>query len=353
MTYTYPTAYSGWNVEEVAAMERVISSEQFTMGPECEALEREFADYHGMKFGIGVNSGSSANLVAVAALVELDIIRPGILSAPALAWSTTYAPFVQYGFDLALVDCDSSWNACRPTDVIVNVLGNPARNVGLPVLCDNCESIGAVHADGKLTGTQGLANTFSFYFSHQLSAIEGGMILTDNEDIAQMCRMVRNHGWSRGVRVPQTFEDEYSFVAMGYNVRPLEMHSAIAREQLRKLHWRISARSANYDYWLKSTRDLPIVHPEITGKPSFFGLHFCVQSRETRATLARQFRAAGIDCRPPLAGSLRRQPYGQRWANQGTPYADHVHDTGIMIGNPPEFRPDLIDAAAAVMREVL
>lgn len=349
----YPTAVSGWDAAEADAIQRVLDSGQLTMGHECEMLEREMAAFHGLKYGIGVNSGSSANLVTVAAMVELDLVRPGLVTVPALAWSTTYAPLIQYGFDLALIDADSGWNAREPTDVIVNILGNPAARVGMPMLVDNCESIGAIHEDGTLAGTQGTANTFSFYYSHQLSAIEGGMILTDNEDLAGMCKMIRNHGWTRGIQVPQCFEEEYRFETFGYNVRPQELNAAVARVQLAKLPTRIAARTQNYDYWIKSSGDLPIKHPVITGTPSFFGIHFQVASREVRATLAKALRAAGIDCRPPVAGSFRRQPYGQRWADQKTPNADRIHDTGIMFGNPPEYRPDLIDAAVAVMREVL
>lgn len=349
----YPTATSGWDAAEADALRRVIDSGQFTMGAECEALEAEMAAYHGLRYGIGVNSGSSANLVAIAAMVELEMLKPGLITVPALAWSTTFAPLVQYGFELALVDADDTWNAQRPTDVVVNILGNPVEQVGYPVLVDNCESVGAVHPNGRLSGTQGWANTFSFYFSHQLSAIEGGMILTDNEGLAQMCRMIRSHGWTRGIRKPYDFADEYRFEVMGYNLRPQELNSAVARVQLGKLSARIAARTANYDYWLRSTGDLPITHPAINGTPSFFGLHFCLASREVRAGLAKALRASGIDCRPPVAGSFRRQPYGKPWADQKTPNADRIHDTGMMLGNPPEFRPDLIDAAVAVMREVL
>src|SRR5262245_17909220 len=289
--YDYPTSWSGWSDEEIYAINRVIASDKWTMGIECESLEHEFSDWHGMNFGISVNSGSSANLISVAAMAELGLIKRGDkVLVPALAWSTTYSPLIQYGLEPVLIDADATWCAGRDADLIhtyklangdkiaailtCSILGNPhyggfwkqmADNLGVPLIDDNCESIGAIEPDGTLCGTRGLANTFSFYYSHQLSAVEGGMILTNDEDFARTCRMLRNHGWARGVRMTQTFEDEYLFTMHGYNVRPLELHSAIARVQLKKLPSRVRARRANYEHWIEATKGLPIERPLLRG----------------------------------------------------------------------------------------
>lgn len=377
--YNYPTAWSGWGDQEIYAINRVMASDKYTMGVECEALEREFADWHGMRFGIAVNSGSSANLVSIGAMAEMGLIQRGDkVMVPALAWATTYSPLIQYGLEPVLVDADASWCGQCDSDllhtyklsnadsvklvVICGVLGNPAygvfwsqmaKNLGAQLLDDNCESIGAREPDGTLTGTRGLANTFSMYFSHQLSAIEGGMILTNDEDFAIACRRIRNHGWTRGTRVAQAFEDEFLFTAHGYNVRPLELHAAVARVQLGKLEGRIAARKANFVHFRDQSSGMPITLPHWRGSPSPFAIHFCVSDRETRQRLANELRAQGIDCRPPIAGSFRRQPYGQRWASQQTPVSDQIHDRGMAIGNAPFPIPHLIDRAVAVMREVL
>lgn len=366
--YEYPTAFSGWGPEERTAIDRVCASGQFTIGYECDQLEREFAAYHGLDYAIACNSGSSANLLAVAALYEEGRIKSGDVAAvPGLAWATTYAPLVQHGLDLALCDADATWNAWAvpsEVDLVVAcpVLGNPARIQGtvaaaklrgIPVMVDCCESIGAATSDGALVGALGTINTFSFYYSHQLSAVEGGMILTDDPDLARACRMLRSHGWTRGLRMVQEFADEYRFEMFGYNLRPVELHSAIAREQLKKLPDRIEARRANYSYWIRASQDLDIERPELHGYASPFALHFCVKSKEARQRLANALRANGIDCRPPIAGSFRRQPYGARWASQQTPVADQIHDRGMAIGCAPFPIPHLIDKAVAVMREVL
>jgi CDP-6-deoxy-D-xylo-4-hexulose-3-dehydrase len=366
--YEFPTAYSGWDHQEIDAINRVVASNHYTCGPEVEAFEYEFATYHAMKYAIAVNSGSSANLISVAALCEHSLEPGDTVAVPALAWATTFSPLVQYGLDLMLCDAGGgTWNVNtipgRPKLIVAcPILGNPAyiaecgelsRKADIPMLLDNCESIGARCTDGALCGTQGLLNTFSFYFSHQMSAIEGGMILTNDDDLADDCRILRSHGWTRGVREPRSFEGEYEFTGHGYNVRPQEINAAIARVQLRKLDARIEARMKNWRYWYAASRDLPIVHPVMHGQPSPFGIHFEVASREVRQRLANALRANGIDCRPPVAGSFRRQPYGARWADQATPNADRIHDQGIMIGNPPFDGSALIDRAVKVMGEVL
>lgn len=370
MAYDYPTAFSCWGREEREAIDRVCNSGQYTMGPEVEAFEAEFAAWHGRRHGIMVNSGSSANLVAVAALFYVDdtLQRGDGAMVPALAWSTTYAPLVQYGFTLHLVDCDDTWNAVRYSKmtpsvfVACSVLGNAAMlerivdeaiNAQAWVIEDNCESLGAVTEYGTKTGTVGIASTFSFFYSHQISAIEGGMILTDDSKFASICRQLRAHGWTRDTKKPASFDEEYNFTVMGYNVRPVEMHAAIAREQLKKLDGFIEARRRNLDLFRDMTADLGIEHQHVRGQPSPFGMAFRVRDNGTRAILAAALRAAGIDCRLPTGGSFGRHQYGVMWSNQITPRADLVHNTGMFLGNAPFDIAPQIERAVKVMRATL
>lgn len=369
----YPTAFSVWGDEEQDAILRVMRRGQFTMGAEVFEFEREFAAFHGRAQGIMVNSGSSANLIAVAALFHRTGTKPlkrgDVALVPALAWSTTYAPLVQHGMGLALMDCDSGWNADiydRRFDpkgarllVGCSILGNPA-NLGAmrtaagvldaAFIEDNCESLGARTIDGKLCGTFGLLSTFSFFYSHQISAIEGGMILTDDEELARLCRILRAHGWTRDVAVPAAFGDEYNFVAFGYNVRPVEMHAAIAREQLKKLPAFIEARLANLALFRRLTEGLPITQPDLAGDQSPFGLHFTIDVPGQRPAIAAALRKAGIDCRLPTGGSFTRHAYGRPWGAQETPRADYVHDAGMFIGNGPLDLSHEIAAAVDIIR---
>lgn len=373
--YWYPCAFSYWGSEEREAIARVIASGQFTMAGEVEQFEVEFARYHGMRHAIMVNSGSSANLVAVAALFhkhDNPLRRGDRAIVPALAWGTTYAPLVQYGLELALADCDDTWG-CNPFSypregsgarliVGCSVLGNPTtptwRAFGMGRddiyhLEDNCESLGARTEEGHLCGTFGLMSTFSFYYSHQVSAIEGGMILTDDGEMDRLCRMLRDHGMTRGVRKVNSFDDEYDFRLMGYNVRGLEMHAAIAREQLKKLDAFGDARRKNWGVFADLSEGLPITHPKWNGRPNPFGLHFTVKDWHTRSRLVSALRENGIDCRLPTGGSFLKHAYSAPWRSQSTPNADRIHDTGLFLGNAPYDISDKIERAVKVMREVL
>jgi CDP-6-deoxy-D-xylo-4-hexulose-3-dehydrase len=382
--YDYPTAFSYWSAEESRAMDRVLASGRYTMGRECEAFEHEFAAWHGMKHGIMVNSGSSANLVAVAALFSKagsplcgNVPIPDRAIVPAIAWSTTYAPLIQHGLDLIVVDCDDTWNAPKRgvfdgknvrVVVAASILGNPgylrewrqeADRLGAYMIEDNCESFGAVAPQERhfeipgRCGTFGDLCTFSFFYSHQISAIEGGMILTNDNELSRLCRMLRAHGWTRDVQDRFTFEEEYSFHLFGFNVRPLELHAAIAREQLKKSVEFKAARAGNAAHFREMTEGLPIVHQRLRGVPSAFGFPFLCRSREERNNLAHALRANGIDCRLPTGGSFTQHRYGERWQNFLTPYADEVHRRGMFLGNAPFDISDKIEKAAAVMREVM
>jgi CDP-6-deoxy-D-xylo-4-hexulose-3-dehydrase len=250
-------------------------------------------------------------------------------------------------------------------------LGNPAHLQGWKNIADkesayfledNCESLGAVSRDKpgpfrKLCGTFGMLSTSSFYFSHQISAIEGGMILTDDDEAADLCRMLRAHGWTRDLDGAGAgggeFDREYDFRLHGYNVRPLELHAAIAREQLKKLDQFRRQRHQNYNNMVCWCADLPVKFPIANGILSPFAINFTLKDHETRAKLVKALRMNGIDCRLPTGGSFRKHPYARQWADQETPNADKLHDTGLFIGNPPWPAEEDLLKAVKVMEGVL
>lgn len=375
----YPVAFNTLGEEEWTAIARVHASKQYTMGEEVAAFEQEFAAYHGLKHAIMVNSGSSANLLMIAALFAQGRLKQGdVALVPALAWATTYAPLVQHGLVLRLLDCDATWNApvakdLPPTKLIVgcSILGNPAyasqwfayaRNHAAIYIEDNCESIGARFAylppgsghgrdiRWQLTGTLGLMNSFSFFWSHQLSAIEGGMVLTDDDECAELCCMLRDHGMVRG---QGGFDSQYDFRIMGYNLRPLELHAAIASEQLKKIEAFQRQRVQNENNFQTWAMGLPIAVPLRHGRPSPFGIQFRVTDNETRLRLANELRAGGVDCRLPTGGSFHLHKYGVLWADQPTSNADIIHRTGMFLGNAPFPLDEKIQRAVKVMRGVL
>ena len=376
MTFDFPTAFASHGPEERAAAERVLRSDRLTAGPEVEAFEAELAAYCGRKHAVMTNSGSSANLAAVAALDRLHCFaQRGRGYAPAIAWSTTYAPLIQYSVKPAILDVDDTWNAPPPAvpplspaawsgpfpQILgaVPVLGNPAHlpgwarlagHYGVPLLVDACESLGA-EIGGRSVVAYGDVATVSFFYSHQLSAYEGGAALTDDDDLARLMRLLVGHGnsgWGSN-----DFDASYRFELFGYNLRPVEMHAAIARVQLRRLPELVAARRANATLFREMTADLPIEHPTISGEWSPFGLNFTVGSRDTRRRLVAALRAASIDARLPTGGSFTRHPYGVPWREHATPRADLIHDTGLFLGCAPYPIPGLIGRATKVMRETL
>lgn len=368
--YWYPTAFSGWGDEERDAMQRVIASNRFTMGDETAAFEEELAAFNKRKHAICVNSGSSANLIAATTLIDrwMNSQDSGLqVSIPALAWATTYAPFIQLGFDdLVLRDCNDTWCQAHvigsdECDIGINVscsiLGNPADWMILEGsdLNDDCEAFG-VTIDSRPTASFGTIATQSFFWSHQLGAIEGGACLTDNDELAVIMRQLRDHGMDRTTRTAKpAFDKEYNFLRFGYNVRPVEMHMAIAREQLKKAHMHRTARRKNWALFaaLVAQRGLPITLPVMGEGANPFGLHFTFRTHAERAMLAQGFRANGIDCRMPTGGSFRLHEYGKPWADQQTLNADRIHNTGLFLGNAPYDISEQIERAVKVMEGVL
>jgi CDP-4-dehydro-6-deoxyglucose reductase, E1 len=366
----FPLATSSWDEAEYSALHRVIDSGRFTMGPLVAQFEREFAAHFGAGFGVMVNSGSSANLVAIAAAVldpRSDLNAGDEVIVPAVSWATTYYPLQQYGLVLKFVDIDlDTLNldldlveaAIGPrTKAIftVNLLGNPNEfgrletivdKHGLLLFEDNCESLGATF-EGKAAGTFGQMGTFSAFFSHHISTMEGGIVLTDDEQLHQMLTSLRAHGWTRELpqenfvhhKTGDMFDDLFRFVLPGYNLRPLEMSGALGIEQLKKVPALIAGRRANAAYFQSVMSDVPDVRIQReTGESSWFGFSLVLEGALAgrRAEVVRELTAASIESRPIVAGNFTRNPvmkYLNAVVPDALPAADVVHDNGLFVGN--------------------
>lgn len=366
-----PLATDTWDEKELAAIQRVTESRMFSMGPEVAAYERQFAEFFGSKHAVMVSSGSTANLLMVAALFftkNPKLKRGDEVIVPAVSWSTTYFPFQQYGLKLVFVDIDPltlnidlAKLEAAVTDrtkaiCLVNLLGNPndfaaiRRIVGdrdITVLEDNCESMGATF-EGRQAGTFGLMGTFSSFYSHHIATMEGGCVVTDDEEIYHVLLSLRAHGWTRnlpkfnhvtGEKSDDPFEESFKFVLPGYNVRPLEMSGAIGQEQLRKLPGFITARQQNGRHF----QGLFANHPDLqiqaeTGESSWFGFAFTVRpdSNRTRAELLAKLRDAKVDVRPIVAGNFVKNAVIRFFDYEvaGSLEAAELIDTsGFFIGN--------------------
>jgi CDP-6-deoxy-D-xylo-4-hexulose-3-dehydrase len=361
-----------WGPEERAAIERVMDSGRYTIGAEVEAFERVFADYHGAKHAVMVNSGSSANLVSIASLFhtrENPLQRGDEVIVPAISWATTYHPLQQYGLKLLFVDVELDTiniDASKLTDaltpktkaiVAVSILGNPAAldiirafadEHGLYMIEDNCESLDA-ELGGKKTGTFGDINTFSFFFSHHISTGEGGMVLTDNDEIDGLCRVIRAHGWLRDVpdnldlfeAGDDTFSEAYRFVIPGYNLRPQEINAAIGLAQLKKLPAFTAQRRANLKLFQEAFEgDERFLIQRENGQSSSFCFPIIVRpgSGLERADVFEPLKDADIGFRMVTGGSFPRHDAIRFFDYDiigDLANADIVHDQGFFVGNHP------------------
>lgn len=369
---TYPLATATWDQAEYEAIERVIDSGMFTMGSNVLAFEQQFAKYVGSRYCVMVNSGSSANLVMVAALRyrrDGTALAPGAeVIVPAVSWSTTYYPLYQYGLKLRFVDIDphtlnydldALQRAITPDTraiMAVNLLGNPndferiheiAQAHNLTLLEDNCESMGATF-HGKQCGTFGLMGSFSAFFSHHISTMEGGMVVTDDEELYHIMLSLRAHGWTRNLprdnrictKRDDPFEESFRFVLPGYNLRPLEISGAIGLEQVKKLPEMIEARRANATRfaevmsefsWIRIQREI--------GASSWFGFSMLMEDNAPvqRRELANALMAAQIDCRPIVAGNFAKNSEVLKWMPHSVAgtlsNAERVDQRGLFIGN--------------------
>jgi CDP-6-deoxy-D-xylo-4-hexulose-3-dehydrase len=340
------------------------------MGKEVQAYENQFAEYVGAKYAVMTNSGSSANLVMLAAAkyVKNSILNDGdSVIVPAVSWSTTYYPVHQLGLSLNFVDIDietlnidinqviAAINNKTKAILVVNLLGNPANLVelqkiadehGLLLLEDNCESLGA-SLEGKQAGTFGFAGTYSSFFSHHISTMEGGITTTDDLALYESMKSLRAHGWTRDL--PETnhvynktgneWDDLFRFVLPGYNLRPLELEGALGQEQLKKLQGFIQARISNAKYLVNHKNNFPRIKVQKeNGKSSWFGFSMILTEdlRGKRTDLIKLLDKAGIQSRPIVAGNFTLNPVMKHLRHEPLPElpnATHVHNDGLFVGN--------------------
>ena len=380
----YDLASTTWGPEEIDAITRVLAEGRSTMGEQVRQFEHAFAARFGLKHAVMVNSGSSANLVGVAALFykkNRPLNRGDEVIVPAISWATTFHPLQQYGLKLRFVDVqletlnmDVSQLEAALTPrtrmvVAVSILGNPAAldvmrafcdRHGLYLFEDNCESMGA-SLNGRPCGTFGDVNTFSTFFSHHISTMEGGVLLTDDDELASLARVIRNHGWARdeaGAADPQSpegFFEAYRFVMPGYNVRPLEICGAIGLEQLKKLDAMLEYRRANAAVFVELFgQDERFILQHEHGRSSWFSFTLILNPSLgiDRAGVMRALRAAKIGFRMITGGCFPRHE-AIRFFDYDTvgplTNANLAHDQGFFVGNHPRD----LTTEVTLLREVL
>ena len=363
------------------------------MGRECAQFETAFAEFMGIPEAVFVNSGSSANLLIFFALANLTPrpagkrpFTPGSeVIVPAVTWPTTIWPIVQAGGIPVLVDCDletlqidvdAARHALTERTIgvcPVHVLGNVVRidqikafaeDHGLWLIEDTCEALGSRYS-GQLAGTFGDVASFSFYFSHHITTIEGGMILTRDHELAELLRSMRAHGWTRDLRGRQQAEEQHAdldsrflFISTGFNLRPTEVNAAFGRVQLRKLESFNMRRREIASRW--TTRfHAPIAaglfRPmQVTPgtDAAWFGYPVVCRDSTIRNALLAHLRAAEVETRPIICGNMARQPAMQRVPHRVSGVlaaADRVMDSGLLWGTHPLMTDAEIDYVGDVI----
>jgi CDP-6-deoxy-D-xylo-4-hexulose-3-dehydrase len=372
-TKRYPLAHVNYGAEEIDAIVATLVSGRTTAGPRVTEFEQTFAQYVGRKHAVMVNSGSSADLLLA---FGLGPDRPGDeILVPAVTWPTQVSACLAAGYRVRLVDVDPSTLQFNVDDVEskvntytravfpVHVLGAVGRMDelckvadlnDLAVIEDCCEALGSTW-QGQHVGTFGDAAAFSFFFSHLITTMEGGMVVTDDAEYERKCRLTRTHGW-------EPVEDEYfHFPQWGFNLRPTELQGAFGNIQIGRIEEFKAARQRNFE---RLAINLP--WGWITGinvnedcEPAWHGFPIMLASDApfTKKALCRYLNQQEVETRPIIAGNLARQPAAMNDPHViggHLPGADAVHERGFYIGlasfDDPEGTAHVVETISGFLR---
>ena len=345
-------------------------------------FEEKFSKYQNRKYSVFVNSGSSANLAMIYSLMVSNRLKNKNIIVPTVSWTTTVTPVIQFGLNPILCECDKETLGLdiehlkelvkehNPSVImLVHILGFPNKMKEIIDICeqndiilleDSCESLGSSY-NGTKTGSFGLMSSFSFYFGHVISTIEGGMITTDDYELYNILKSIRAHGWNRDLDEPfkselkkgfkvDEFKDLYTFYLPGFNLRSTDLQAFIGIHQLDKLDMIVNNRNKNYilynkliknDFWKISEFDntsvsnfsYPIIHPNIK-------------------TIVEELTINNVESRPLVCGSIGNQPY---WINlygkQSFEFADMVDKYGLYVPNNPDLTENEIETICNIINK--
>lgn len=376
---------------KTALCDFLMKADILSMSVECFKFEENFARWQQRGFATMVNSGSSANLVLIQALLNSGRLNRGDkIAVSALTWATNIMPLIQLGIIPKLVDCElNSLNVSarkleealgQDPDIkaffITNTLGFCDDLDRIADLCeskkillieDNCESLGSVHK-GRLLGNYGLASTFSFFVGHHLSAIEGGMVCTDDEELANEITMCRAHGWDRNLspgcqtqlRKKHSVDDfyaKYTFYDLGYNVRPTEINGFVGNLQLKYLNEIVKKREENFSIIsnvINNDERLIKIDARHMDVISNFAVPIVAKENHVAASFKSKLEGSGVEIRPMIAGNMYRQPFFKKYC-VGSLFpenAEFIHLNGMYFGNHPELSNDDIEFIIETLRSI-
>ena len=355
---------------------------RLTKGELNVKFEKEWSEWLGKKYSVFVNSGSSANLAALYALLLSGKLRNNKIVVPAVSWVTTVTPAVQFGMEPIMCECDEDNLGLNiehlkqiikehdPSSIIlVHVLGFPNHMNEIVELCkehdirlieDTCESIGSEY-EGKKLGTFGNLSTFSFYFGHHMSTIEGGMISTDDEELYHILLSIRSHGWDRDLPKSKQielrekynigdFRSLYTFYYPGFNLRATDLQAFIGLEQLKKLDLIVKNRNLNYQKYHEGIKNNEWkINPP---KDSFISNFSYPVITKNIKELVEKLTENNVECRPLICGSINEHPFWyERYGKQDLPISKKVHEYGLYLPNNHQMTVEEIDKVINIVNQ--
>lgn len=387
MEIKYPLAKETINDEDVNALcDWLKSYPRLTKGQLTWDVEEDWAKYIGTQYSVFNNSGSSANLLMVAAAKQCGRIANNKIVVPSVGWVTTISPAIQLGLEPIMcgadpdtfgMNLDQLEEICereRPDAVIfVQVLGVPhhaerllalKEKYGFTLLEDACAALGAAYADGSMVGTIGDMSTFSFYFGHQLSTIEGGMVNTDDKELYDMLLMLRSHGWAKDLdketynkmmaeRGVDDFHSPFTFFIPGYNLRSTDLQAFLGIRQVKKAGWAATQRNKNHRLYAEKLEGSVRFQRWGDNVPVSISFGALADSTEHRKEIVSRLVENGIETRIFSAGNLGRHPF---WTDLYPEFidevSDRIHSCGFFVPNYPELTEEEINFICNVIKDV-
>ncbi len=363
----YPLLEKGFTSEDIMRGIEVLLSRKLTMSDITKKFENKFSNYVGSKYALMVNSGSSANLLSAFALVnpkKKKRLKPGDkFIIPAICWSTSLWPLVQCGLKPEFIDVDRS-NYCLDVNLLnkstkakaimnIHILGNSTnmdklnkfiKSKNMYMIEDTCEALGSKFKSKHL-GTFGDFGTYSFYYSHQITSGEGGMIVCKTKEDYELIHTMRAHGWDRGLK--NSKKNNFNFINSGFNLRPMDLTAAIGLSQLKRLNKMIKSRSKNRKLIINNIKkselwdnQFSFFNPNKNVKPSWFGLPFLINQKfiNKKEKFMKYLNSSGIETRPILSGNFLNQPscklYNFKFDKKNFKSSQDIEDRGFFIGLP-------------------
>lgn len=368
----------------------ITNTNKFSMGSECQKFEKKFSNFFDMEGSVFFNSGSSANLALIQSLVNLGRLKKGDkVGFSSVTWSTNVMPLLQLGLEPIPIDINlKSLNVginslervfSKEYDLkclfITNLLGISDDLPSIRDFCiqkniilleDNCESFGSSIGE-KFLGTYGLASTFSTYIGHHISTIEGGFVLTNDQELLDMLKMTRAHGWARSLSAKKRadlkenyaiddFFDLYTFYDLGYNLRPSEINAFIGNLQIDYAKLIIKNRMDNFKLFKSNLTSevISTIDSDLVTTHSNFAFPLICPNDDTFKKCQSILARSGIEVRPIVGGNISQQPFFRKYQLRPStlPSADIVHKLGLYLPNRPDLDENEIEIIMSALRQI-